>query len=156
MTAHRIFSYLQKHKIGARFEKLEVIFGAFPKDYYLKPALSKYHDRPEILFTCKISDRGEVLVEDDCNETVRENPMFAYYFSDSILADTKPSFSYLEDFMEWIEAGDEADSEMKRFLDVEGNEGDVGVEANEGDVKGDVDVDSLFGDAASTEGLATS
>lgn len=117
---------------------MEVIFGQYPKNYGegLGPEdpdrLREACDRPTVLFTCRISDRGEVLVENDCTETDYANPRFAYYFSDENLTESRPGYEYLEEFMEWNDAGEEADSAMTGFIDD--------------------DDDSLFGDDTPEEG----
>lgn len=134
ITIHRIFSYLHRHKVGEKLKTLEVVFGNSPR----KPRsslsfLNEPYDRPIVLFTCKIGDEGEVIVENDCTEDDLQNPVFKYYFDNASLSDSVQGHLYLEELVELDEASDEADRGIAGSLEDDANEGDP---------------DSLFGDSS--------
>ncbi|CZR67343.1 uncharacterized protein PAC_17242 [Phialocephala subalpina] len=131
LTVRHMFSYISAHKIGEPFERLEVMFGNFPRSMARITMRPADQERPNVLFICHKDEDGNAAVEDDVTDN--EDPGWDGYFNAERLKNS-PGQTWPENLEDIMAAEEEADRVLKSI--------DVPIEEVEED-----GTDSLFGES---------
>jgi hypothetical protein len=78
LTVLHIFSYLQDKKVGHPLECLQVVLGMGSRrcPWHFGRGIR----RPNVLFTCRVDMRGELVVDDDSGDDKDIHPSWKTYF----------------------------------------------------------------------------
>jgi hypothetical protein len=111
LTVKHLAQYLCNHKVGRKFQRIEVMLGDYDKDNHGDMDL----ECPIILFACHIQRNGDILIED--NHHTVQDPCWEEYLKVDQTSNI-PGFTYPQNLEQWIRDGAEADrilSHLKRW-----------------------------------------